>query len=78
MSALQNKFCFVQFKFNQRTSPGEEIHVTGDIPSLGLWDVNKSEKMVTNHEDYPLWKSKENIICLQDTEIQYKYLTLLT
>ena len=74
MSALQNKFCFVQFKFNQRTSPGEEIHVTGDIPSLGLWDVNKSEKMVTNHEDYPLWKSKENIICLQDTEIQYKYL----
>ena len=74
MSTSQNKSCFVQFKFCQKTSPGEEIHVTGNIPSLGCWDVNKSEKMVTNQQDYPLWKSKENILCQQDTEIQYKYL----
>ena len=74
MSSPQNKYCFVQFKLCQKTSPGEEIHITGNIPSLGQWEVYKSEKMVTSQQDYPLWKSKENIIVQQDTEIQYKYL----
>ena len=74
MASQQNKYCFVQFKFNQRTSPGQEIHITGDTPSLGQWQVEKSEKMVTNQQEYPLWKSKENIMIQQDTEIQYKYL----
>ena len=74
MSSSQNKSCFVQFKLCQKTSPGEDIHITGNIPSLGLWNVYKSEKMVTNQQDYPLWKSKENILVQQDTEIQYKYL----
>lgn len=74
MAAKQNNYCFVQFKINQITSPGEEIHITGNVPSLGEWHVEKSEKMVTNQQDYPLWKSKENIKVQQDTEIQYKYL----
>ena len=74
MAESQNKFCFVQFKLCQRTYPGEDIHITGNTPSLGLWNVYKSEKMVTNQADYPLWKSKESIIVQQDTEIQYKYL----
>ena len=74
MSTPQNKYCFVQFKLCQKTSPGEEIHITGNIPSLGQWEVYKSEKMVTSQQEYPVWKSKENIIVQQDTEIQYKYL----
>ena len=74
MTSSQNKYCFVQFKYNHGTSPGEDIHITGNIPSLGLWNVYKSEKMVTNQTDYPVWKSKENIMVQQDTEIQYKYL----
>ena len=74
MSESQNKFCFVQFKLCQKTSPGEDIHITGNTPSLGLWNVNKSEKMVTNQQEYPLWKSKESIIVQQDSEVQYKYL----
>ena len=74
MASQQSKYCFVQFKFNQKTSPGQEIHITGNTPSLGQWQVEKSEKMVTNPQEYPLWKSKENIMVQQDTEIQYKYL----
>ena len=30
--------------------------------------------MVTNIQEYPLWKSRENIIASQNSEIQYKYL----
>ena len=30
--------------------------------------------METNNQIYPLWRSKENIIALQNSEIQYKYL----
>jgi hypothetical protein len=29
--------------------------------------------MITNKKDYPTWKSRENIVAQQDTEIQYKY-----
>ena len=74
MTTKPNKVCYVQFQFSQKTSPGEEIHITGDIPSLGKWNVDKSEKMVTNDKEYPVWKSRENIIVEQDTDIQYKYL----
>ena len=73
-SKQNNKVCYVQFQFSQKTQPGEEIHITGNIPSLGNWNVEKSEKMITNDKDYPLWKSRENIIVQQDSEIQYKYL----
>ena len=70
----EQKNCFVQFKLKRQTFPGEEIHITGNIPSLGNWSIEKSEKMVTNNIEYPLWKTKENIIARQNSEIQYKYL----
>ena len=70
----EKKNCLVQFKFLKQTFPGEEIHITGNIPSLGNWSIEKSEKMETNNQIYPLWRSKENIIALQNSEIQYKYL----
>ena len=70
----EQKNCFVQFKLKRQTFPGEEIHITGNIPSLGNWSIENSEKMVTNNLEYPLWKSKENIIARQNSEIQYKYL----
>ena len=73
MTSNQKKICYVQFQLYQETINGEEIHITGNIPSLGQWDVYKSEKMITNKKDYPTWKSRENIIAQQDTEIQYKY-----
>lgn len=74
MENKTQKCCFIQFKLNYQTSPGEDIHITGNIPSLGDWSIEKSEKMVTNQQEYPVWKSKENIIAQQDSEIQYKYL----
>ena len=74
MTSNQVKNCFVQFQLYQKTSPGEEIHVTGNTPSLGQWNVNQSEKMITSNDEYPTWKSRENILVPQDTEIQYKYL----
>ena len=70
----EQKNCFVQFKFKRQTFPGEEIYITGNIPSLGNWSIENSEKMVTNIQEYPLWKSRENIIASQNSEIQYKYL----
>jgi trehalose 6-phosphate synthase/phosphatase len=70
----EKKNCLVQFKFSRQTFPGEEIHITGNIPSLGNWSIENSERMITNNQDYPLWKSKENIIARQNSEIQYKYL----
>ena len=70
----EKKNCFVQFKFKRQTFPGEEIYITGNIPSLGNWSIENSEKMVTNIQEYPFWKSKENIIASQNSEIQYKYL----
>ena len=73
MTSNQKKICYVQFQLYQETINGEEIHITGNIPSLGQWDVYKSEKMITNKKDYPTWKSRENIVAQQDTEIQYKY-----
>mgnify|MGYP002626122287 CR=1 FL=1 len=74
MTSKKIRNCYVQFQLYQKTSPGEEMHVTGSIDSLGSWDVNKSEKMITNNKEYPTWKSKENILVPQDTEIEYKYL----
>ena len=53
---------------------GEAIFITGNIPSLGNWSIENSERMITNNQDYPLWISKENIIARQNSEIQYKYL----
>ena len=62
MTSPQVNNCFVQFQLYQKTSPGEEIHVTGNIPSLGQWNVYQSEKMITNNDEYPVWKSRENIV----------------
>ena len=70
----ETKYCFLQFKFLRHTYPGEEVFITGNTPSLGNWSIDKSEKMVTNSTEYPLWKSKENIKVPQNYEIQYKYL----
>ena len=44
----EKKNCFIQFKFKRQTFPGEEIYITGNIPSLGNWPIENSEKMVTN------------------------------
>ena len=41
---------------------------------MGFWDPNKSERLITNKLDYPIWKSKENIKVKQNSEITYKYL----
>ena len=70
----ETKYCFLQFKFFHHTSPGEEIFITGSTPSLGNWNIDQSERMVTSSNEYPLWKSKENIKVAQNSEIQYKYL----
>lgn len=76
------KYCFVQFKLNYRTilgkikfliKLGEDIRIVGDIPELGNWDPNKSEKLITSKTDFPIWKSKENIKVKQNSEINYKY-----
>ena len=71
---MEENNCFIQFRYIHETSPGEEIHITGNIPSLGNWSIEKSEKMFTSNQEYPLWKSKENIFAKQNSEIQYKYL----
>ncbi len=86
----KNKYCFIQFKIIHHTLlgknkniqikliiikiKGEEIRIVGDIKDLGNWDPNKSQKLITNKFDYPLWKSKENIKVKQNSEINYKYL----
>ena len=47
----EQKNCFVQFKFMHQTFPGEEIHITGNIPSLGNWSIENSERMITNNDN---------------------------
>jgi hypothetical protein len=39
-----------------------------------MWDINKSEKMVTSKLEFPVWKTKENIKVRQNSEIEYKYI----
>ncbi len=51
--------------------PGENIHIVGNIPELGSWDVNQSTEAMHN-PNYPVWFLPVSVPA--GTTIQFKFL----
>ena len=69
MSNLQIKFkilCYTQF--------GENVYIVGNSYSLGNWDINKSIKLNTNCDSYPIWESNFIIFDSNNANLEYKYI----
>ena len=56
------------------TDMGDSLFVTGNRNELGDWKENNDNKLETNPEIFPLWKSKPISIPYQDKlSFEYKY-----
>ena len=56
------------------TDMGDSLFVTGNRNELGDWKENNDNKLETNQEIFPLWKSKPISIPYQDKlSFEYKY-----
>ena len=58
----------------KETKPGDELYVTGERNELGNWNENNNNKLFTNKETFPLWKSNPISIPYQNKlSFEYKY-----
>ncbi len=55
------------------TQLGEELFITGNTKELGNWNVNSSQKLITDSTKFPLWESKE-INFKKRSPLEYKYI----
>ena len=69
----ETKYCLVQFKYQTKLEQNEDVRITGQPPELGSWDYNKAEKLTFSNEDYPIWKTRDNIKIPQNSTVEYKY-----
>ena len=69
----ETKYCLVQFKYQTKLEQNEDVRITGQPPELGSWDFNKAEKLTFSNEDYPIWKTRDNIKIPQNSTVEYKY-----
>ena len=76
---MSEKGYFIQFiiktgKKENKTEPGENIYIVGDVGELGNWDVNKSIRLTTNKEKFPKWESDIIQFNAKYINFQYKYI----
>jgi hypothetical protein len=69
---MEKKYCNVQFKYISNINESDQVKIVGGIDSLGNWDINKSEKLFYDEKEY-IWKSRDDILLPQNTNIEYKY-----
>ncbi len=76
---MSEKGYFIQFimktgKEENKTEPGENIYIIGEVEELGKWDVNKSISLTTNNEKFPKWESSIIQFNAKHTKFEYKYI----
>lgn len=68
---------FVSFQINNAlTTMGQHLHMTGNLPKLGEWDVEKTVRLTTSETKYPKWTVRKPIFVKdieQARDIIYKY-----
>jgi len=63
----------VNFKVGYHTVPGQDIYVSGNVPDLGMWDVQK--KISLNYENPDYWSRELRLNgTLDGSSIEYKYI----
>jgi trehalose 6-phosphate synthase/phosphatase len=62
------------FKVRANLLPGEEVHVSGNVPALGCYDPNRSVPLITTSADFPWWSTEECVFLPGAPDaVKYKY-----
>ena len=69
----ENKFWEVKFKYKYPKDSVEDIRITGNVDSLGLWDINKAQKLYYDSKK-DCWKTKSYIKIPALFDLEYKFL----
>ena len=69
----ENKFWEVKFKYKYPKDLAEDIRITGNVDTLGLWDINKAPKLFYDAKK-DCWKTKSYIKIPALFDLEYKYL----
>mmetsp|Transcript_105 Transcript_105/g.189 ORF Transcript_105/g.189 Transcript_105/m.189 type:complete len:1079 (+) Transcript_105:193-3429(+) len=65
----------VVFKVQANTRFGEEIRLSGNLPSLGCDDIDRAVPLVTSPTEFPWWYNKEAIFVPENyLSVKYRYL----
>ena len=73
---LEIAYATLEFKVNYKSQMGQILHICGNIEELGNWDADKSPKLTTNPELYPIWESNFNFSLPIGMTIEYKYVLI--
>ena len=63
----------IKFQCEYQTTYGQNLRICGNLEELGGWNIEKSIIMETNEKLFPIWESKEELICPIGMTIEYKY-----
>jgi len=69
----ENKFWEVKFKFKYPKDSAEDIRIVGNVESLGMWDVDKAQKLFYDSKK-DCWKTKTFIKIPASYDLKYKFL----
>ena len=70
---LKSNVATLKFQCSYQTTYGQQLRICGNLEELGNWDIEKSIKMETNENLFPLWESTIDLICPIGMTIEYKY-----
>ena len=73
---LEISYATLEFKVNYESQMGQILHICGNIEELGNWDPDKSPKLRTNPELYPIWESNFHFSLPVGMTIEYKYVLI--
>lgn len=72
---MENKKFFATFEISCNfTKLGEDIYITGNCSDIGNWNSDKSVKLFTNENLFPVWKTPVIELNLKNNTLEYKYL----
>ena len=73
---LEISYATLEFKVNYESQMGQILHICGNIEELGNWNADKSPKLRTNPELYPIWESNFHFSLPVGMTIEYKYVLI--
>ena len=73
---LEISYATLEFKVNYESQMGQTLHICGNIEELGNWNADKSPKLRTNQELYPIWESNFHFSLPVGMAIEYKYVLI--
>ena len=64
----------IQFQIEcKQTKPGDSVYVVGSSKELGNWKSEKSQKLTTDKDRFPIWESNP-ISFNSKSQLEYKYI----